>query len=60
MKYTVREHDTELHIIAEEGLVYASISEWTASRARSVMGHNLIEGERFYWLNKIFNKSEKK
>lgn len=60
MKYTIREYGTELHIIAEEGLVSASISEWTSLRARRILGRDLKEGERFYWLNKIFNKSGKK
>lgn len=60
MNYTVREYEPELHIVAENGLVSASVIEWTASRARRIIGRDLVAGERFYWLSKICNKSDKK
>lgn len=60
MKYTVREYRENIHITACWWLLSASLSEWTSSRVRTVIGRDLVEGERFYWLNKIYNRSGKK
>lgn len=60
MKYVIWEYHDNLHITWESGLLSASLTEWNSSRVRSMIWRDLKEGERFYWLNKIFNRSDKK